>query len=94
MRLDVGRFAVAVATVWAAAGLVCGLVYKAAPAAYAGAANFLLHTDMYGTTRALGWGQLALAVVVWWIVAALLAGASAALYNREGRTPPGAPASR
>ena len=82
MKLDVGRFAAAVATVWAAAGLVCAFVFKTAPATYAAGANFLLHTDMYGTARVVGWGELLLAVVVWWVVVAVLAGASAALYNR------------
>ena len=35
MRLEAGRFAVAIATVWAIAGLVCAFVFKTAPAAYA-----------------------------------------------------------
>lgn len=85
MKLDAGRFAVAVATVWAAAGLVCALVYKAAPEAYARTANFLLHTDMYSATKVLGFRELVLAVVTWWVLAVLLVGASAALYNRSVR---------
>ena len=84
MKLDPGRFAVAIATVWASAGLVCGLIYKAAPETYARAANFLLHTDIYQSTRILGWGELGLAVVAWWTLVALLTGASAALYNQRG----------
>lgn len=82
MRLDVGRFAVAVATVWAIAGLVCAFVFKTAPAAYAAGANFLLHSDMYRGDRTVGWGELLVAVLVWWVLVAVLAGASAALYNR------------
>ena len=86
MKLDAGRFAVAVATAWAAAGLICALIYKAAPEAYARTANFLLHTDMYSATKVLSFGELVLAVVAWWILAVLLVGASAALYNRSVRT--------
>ncbi len=82
MKLDAARFAIAVANVWAAAGLICGLFYKAAPAAYARGAHFLLHTDMFMSTRALGWGGLILAVGAWWILAALLAGSAAVAYNR------------
>lgn len=85
MRLDAVRFAVAVANVWAAAGLVCALTYKAAPEAYARAANVLVHSDMYRATRVVGWGEVVLAAVAWWVLAALLAGASATLYNRSVR---------
>ncbi len=60
MKLDIRRFAIAVATVWAIAGLVCAFAFKTAPAAYTGAANFLLHADMYRVTRAVGWGELGL----------------------------------
>ena len=85
MKLNAMKFAMAVASVWATAGLVCAIVYKLAPNAYAGAANFLLHTDMYRATHVVGWGELILAVAVWWVVAAVLAGASAAAYNRAVR---------
>jgi hypothetical protein len=85
MKLDAGRFAVAVANVWAAAGLTCALIYKATPEVYARAANFLLHSDMYRATRVVGWGELVLAVVAWWVLAMLLAGGSATLYNRSVR---------
>ena len=83
MKLEVRGFAFAVANVWAVAGLLCAVVFKLAPDAYAGAANFLLHTDMYRTSRVVGWGELIVAVFAWWVLAALLAGASAALYNRS-----------
>ncbi|HET9327325.1 MAG TPA: DUF5676 family membrane protein [Candidatus Eisenbacteria bacterium] len=86
MKLDTGRFAIAVGTIWAAAGLICGLVYKIAPESYARTANFLLHSDMYRATRVFGWGELALATAAWWFLAAGLAGASAAMYNRSIRT--------
>ena len=83
MKLEVRGFAFAVANVWAVAGLVCAVVFKLAPNAYAGAANFLLHTDMYRTSRVVGWGELIVATFAWWILVALVAGASAALYNRS-----------
>jgi len=85
MKLDVMKCSIAVASVWAVAGLICAVVYKLAPNAYAGAANFLLHTDMYSATRVVGWGDLLLAVVAWWVIAACLVGASAAVYNRMAR---------
>lgn len=81
MRLDVRRFAVAVATVWAVGSLICAFVFKTAPDAYEGTANFLVHTDMYRAVRTVGWGELLLAVLVWWVIVVVLAGASAALYN-------------
>lgn len=83
MKLDVRGFAFAVANVWAVAGLLCAAVFKVAPGAYTGAANFLLHTDMYRTSRVVGWGELILATFAWWILVAFLAGTSAALYNRS-----------
>ena len=83
MKLDAQRFAIAVANIWAAAGLLCAVLYKLVPDTYARGANFLLHTDMYRPGRVPGWGELVLAVVAWWVLAALLAGASAALYNRS-----------
>ena len=85
MKLESGRFAVAVANVWAAVSLICALTYKAAPAAYTGGANFLLHSDMFRATRVVSWGELVLAAVAWWVLAALLAGAAATLYNRSVR---------
>ena len=85
MRLDAVRFAVAAANVWAAAGLVCALIYRVAPEAYARAANVLLHSNMYRATRVVGWGELVLAVAAWWVLAALVVGASATLYNRSVR---------
>lgn len=85
MELKAVRFAVAVANVWTIAGLICGLFYKAAPQAYARGANLLLHTDMYTSTRALGWGELASAIVVWWCLIAVLTAASVGLYNRSLR---------
>ena len=85
MRLDAGRFAIAVANTWGVAGLACALIYKTSPESYARAANFLLHSDMYRATRVFGWGELVLAVVAWWVLAAVLAGTSAALYNRSVR---------
>lgn len=85
MRLNTVRFAVAVANVWAIAGLICGLFYKGAPQVYARGANFLLHTDMFTATRAFGWGELVAATIVWWILAAVLTSASAGLYNRSLR---------
>lgn len=85
MKLNAMRFAVAVANVWAIAGLICGLFYRGAPQAYARGANFLLHTDMFTSTRAFGWGELVAATVVWWGLVAVLTGASAGLYNRSLR---------
>lgn len=82
MTLDARRFAIAVADVWAAAGLLCAVLYKLASGAYARGANVLLHTDMYKPSRVPGWGELVLAVVAWWLLAAILAGASAMVYNR------------
>ena len=83
MKLDGQRFAIAVANVWAASGLLCAILYKLAPDTYARGANFLLHTDMYKPSRVPGWGELILAVVAWWLLAAILAGASAMVYNRS-----------
>ena len=85
MKLDAGRFAIAVASTFSVAGLICGLIYKASPQSYNRAANALLHTDMYRTLQPLGWGELVLAVVAWWVVVALLTGASVALYNASDR---------
>ena len=85
MKLDALRFSTAVANVWAMAALFCAIVYKLAPGAYATTANFLLHTDMYHATRVVGWGELILAVVVWWGIVALFAGAAAIMYNRTAR---------
>jgi len=85
MKLDPGRFAIAVANTWGVAGLICALSYKGSPENYARAANFLLHTDMYRATRLVGWEELVLAVVAWWVLAALLAGATAILYNQSVR---------
>ena len=82
MKLEVRNFAIAVANVWAGAGLVCAVVFKLAPTAYADGANFLLHTDMYKISRAIGWAEVILAVLAWWVLAALLAGTIAAHYNR------------
>ena len=86
MKLDAGRFAVALASVWAVAALVCAVMYKAAPDSYARFANFLVHSDMFQATRAFGWGEVLGAMIAWWVLVAILAGASAAMYNRLART--------
>ena len=86
LKLDAGRFAIAVANVWAAAALTCAVFYKVAPDSYARVANFLVHTDMFRSTRVFGWGEVAAATVAWWVLVAVLAGASAAAYNRAIRT--------
>ncbi len=83
MKLDAGRLAMAVANVLAAAGLICAVIYKVAPDAYARGANFLLHTDMYTSTRTFGWGELILAALVWWFLAAIITGAAATFYNHS-----------
>ena len=82
MKLNAVKFGMAVASVWAAAGLICGVGYKLAPDLYSRTANFLLHTDMYQATRFVGWGELILAVAAWWAISAVLAVAAAAAYNR------------
>jgi hypothetical protein len=87
MKLNSVRFASAVAHVWAIAGLICGLTYIAAPQSYARAANFLLHSDMFTSTRGFGWGELVAATGAWWGLAFVLAGASASLYNRSVASP-------
>ena len=85
MKLDAGRFTIATANVAAAAALVCALLYKVSPGGYADTANFLVHTDMFTATRPFGWGELILATIVWWALAAILAGAVVSLYNRSVR---------
>ena len=85
MKLEAGRFAVAVASTWAVAGLICGLIYKVSPQSYNQGANFLLHSEMYRSTQALGWGELLLATAAWWVLVAVLMGVSATLYNRSVR---------
>ena len=82
MKLDSGRFAVAVATVFTVAGAFCALLFKLAPDAYYRSANFLLHSGMYQATRPVGWGELFLALATWWVIVAVVSGASAALYNK------------
>jgi len=83
MKLDASRFAVATANVWAAAGLICALAYKAAPEAYARSANLLLHTDMYTATRLLGWSEVVFAILAWWVLVFVLVGCTVALYNKS-----------
>ena len=83
MKLDARNFAMAVAHVWAAAALLCAVMYKMSPEWYARGANLLLHSNMFTATRAFGWGEVAVAVVAWWILAAVLAGAAALLYNAD-----------
>ena len=75
------RFAIATATAWSVAGVLCGVFYIVAPEQYAAGANFLLHSDMFTSTRALGWPGLVGATAVWWIMVAIIAGSAAALYN-------------
>ena len=86
MKIDAGRFAVASASVFSLAGLLCALYYKASPQGYASGANFLLHTDMYSSTRPFEWGELFVAVAAWWVIVAAIVGASAAFYNRMVRS--------
>ena len=86
MKIVAGKFAVASASVFALAGLLCALYYRTSPQGYASGANFLLHTDMYSSTRPLEWGEMFMAAAAWWMIVAAIVGASAALYNRMVRS--------
>jgi hypothetical protein len=81
MKLDARCFSIAFASTWTIGGLLCAWVFKAAPAFYYKAANLLLHSDMYRPGREVGWGELLMALAVWWVLVAGLASAAAVLYN-------------
>lgn len=47
----------------------------------------MFHMNYGMVYRPVGWGDLAVGLVCWWIVGALLAAATAALYNRSVGSP-------
>lgn len=86
MKLDVRAFALAVGASVAAAFSVCAFFVAVAPEATAEFIGYLLHINLSGLSRSIGWGSYIAGVLGVGSWTALLAGAIAALYNASSRT--------
>jgi 2TM family of unknown function (DUF5676) len=85
MKLDVKAIGIAAGNVAAVAFIVCGLFFRIAPEFAGRFFDFLLHSNMETMWRVPGWGALVGGAVGWWVLTAVCAGATAALYNRTTR---------
>lgn len=81
MRLDVRAFALAVGNVAAIAFFVCWAAFAIVPG-LARPTGAMFHIDYSMVYRRVGWGDLVVGLIGWWLVSAALAGATAILYNR------------
>ena len=81
MKLNVWAFGVAVAIAVAAAFSVCAFFVTVAAAATADFIGYLLHINLSGLTRPIGWRSYFAGVIGLGIWSALWAAAAAKLYN-------------
>ncbi len=82
MKLNIGAFAHAVGIVWAALYAICALLIAVAPNVTINAFGYITHADLTPIARSVSWGGFFAGLVVWYVVAAVSAGAGAWLYNR------------
>jgi len=81
MKLDARAFALAVGNVAAIAFFICWAAFALAPG-LARPTGAMFHMDYMMVYRRVGFGDLVVGVVGWWVISAILALATAILYNR------------
>jgi hypothetical protein len=85
MKLDIRAFAIASAIVAAILFVVCAFFVAIAPKETTAVAGHLIHADLSGIMRSLTWGNFFGGLVGWTFGTAIVAGATAWLYNRLAR---------
>lgn len=82
MKLDIRAFAIATALVTAVLFVICAFFVALAPRETTAVAGYLVHADLSGLSRSLTWGNFFGGLVGWSVGTAIIAGATAWLYNR------------
>lgn len=82
MKLNTIAIANATGIVTAVLFTLCALLLVMAPAAAYAAFSFLLHANVGGIAYAMSWGVYFGGLIVWVVVAWLVAASLASLYNR------------
>lgn len=82
MKLDTRAFALAVGFSTALFFTICAFFVAVAPGSTAAFFSYLLHVDLTGLARPIGWGSFFAGLLGTGFVGALFAVAVAGLYNR------------
>ena len=81
MELKVSAFGLAVAIVVAASFTVCSFFIAVSPEATAGLIGYLLHINLTGLSRSIGWASYLAGVVALAVWTGIWAAAAAKIYN-------------
>lgn len=84
IRLDVLAVAIALGTTVAGVYVLSSIFFAALPQSVRWIAN-LFHVDVTPLFRSLGWLHVAVATILWWLIAGTIGGVAAALYNGVAR---------
>lgn len=82
MKLNIRAFSIASAVIAAALFVICAFFVAVAPKETTAAAGYLIHADLSGMSRSLTWENFFGGLVGWSVGSAIVAGATAWLYNR------------
>ena len=82
MKLDIRAFAIASALIAAILFVVCAFFVFIAPKETTVVAGQLIHADLSSIVRSLTWGNFFGGLIGWTVGTALVAAATAWLYNR------------
>lgn len=82
MKIDAIKFGLATATVFAAFWVFCSLLVITMPLGMMQMSGHMVHADFGHMTWRLNFIGFAYGLVAWSLIAALLSGAIAAIYNR------------
>lgn len=85
MKLNTRAFALAVGVATAVIFITCAFFVAVAPGSTAVFFSYLLHVDLTGLARPIGWGSFFAGLLGTGLVGALFAAAVAGLYNRFSR---------
>lgn len=82
MRIDPRSFGFAAGLTAAVIFVLCAIAVAIAPGSTTAFAGFLLHIDLSGMSRSIGWGSFVGGLVAWSVGTGLTFGLTAWLYNR------------
>lgn len=82
MKLDLRAFAMASALMAAILFILCTFFVFIAPKETTAVAGHVIHADLSGIVRSLTWGNFFGGLLGWTVGTAIVAGATAWLYNR------------